>query len=71
MRIKIIKFDVYGCKYTKNAVKTPQFTKEIAVFLPQNMIFEEKSHSKCKDDDSALLSTTYYLFYIRRSIIKK
>ena len=31
------KFDVYGCKYTKIAVKTPQFTKGIAVFLPQNM----------------------------------
>lgn len=26
----------------KNAVKTPQFTKEIAVFLPQNMIYEKK-----------------------------
>ena len=42
MRIKIIKFDAYGCKYTKIAVKIPQFTKEIAVFLPQNMIYEEK-----------------------------
>lgn len=38
MRIKIIKFDAYGCKYTKIAVKTPQFTKEIAVFLPQNRV---------------------------------
>jgi hypothetical protein len=37
LRTKLIKFDVYGCKYTKIAVKTPQNTKEIAVFLPQNM----------------------------------
>ena len=42
MRIKIIKFDAYGCKYTKIAVKTPQFTKEIAVFLPQNMDIASK-----------------------------
>ena len=35
-------FDVYGCKYTKIAVKTPQFTKEIAIFLPQNINYEEK-----------------------------
>ena len=26
----------------KNAVKTPQFTKEIAVFLPQNMDIASK-----------------------------
>ena len=38
-------FDVYGCKYTKIAVKTPQFTKEIAVFLPQNMSVTSKEAS--------------------------
>jgi len=39
-----------GHKYTKFAVKTPQISKEIAVFSPQSFIYEEKSCCKCKDD---------------------
>jgi len=34
-------FDVYSYNYTKIAVKTPQFTKEIAVFLPQIWILHQ------------------------------
>jgi len=34
-------FDVYCYNYTKIAVKTPQFAKEIAVFLPQIWILHQ------------------------------